>query len=567
MLLKYIGLVSYDEYPLTGHAALWQPGETQDVSGSRASLLVGSGYFTNGKIKIPEYKTMTEFEAAGGAAANPGANVIAGKTYYSNGRFLKSDAGEYVFNRRPRYAMIGDSTISRGSVQLSTGSGGTLTASGTTATLSYTAHGLNVGNWFTLQNYNQSEFNGVFQGTIRVDENTLKFELASAPTVSTATGSGVLVSHQQLLDRDAISLSNFMAGCPGLYIGNFSQGGSYSNHLDRQIDLLLNPANNIWGELPDIVFISTGINDFNNSISVSTVSGYINAAIARLEAAGILPVLFTNYPLGTSYASYTQAADLKSREYNRLVRSKHFCELFIDAWTLCASPVNVTTWKTNYTTDHIHPEKLAAWDVAKQIKSTLWDNVTFTDDIVKTDVIITPLMTGTGGIKTGAGVSGDVADGKKVESTNATVVCAKGISPIGYGEAQLMTVTADANGDSVAFKLSNTTALISGGYIAEGDRVFGRVKVKTREPLAIYRADIAYTTTVNGFVSTNSVSVLKYSIGAYNYTEALDLDIELPLFKIPANMTSFDIWLIFKFSGADADCVFEVSDFHLYKVS
>lgn len=557
MKIKYFGTASFQEQPVTGTFALWQPNQESEIAaGARTTILLATVGFCqvddDGSYIFSSLSTLPPANEFVGVAQ------VGSLQLTSDGIYNIDQNGKiYYPDKKPVFALIGDSTAARGNIQL-TLTTGALTSVGTLATLTQTGHGLNKGQFICIQNYAQPEYNGVFKIVSRASADVVTFNLLSDPAVSPATGSGILVSQQQVLDRNFAIVANYLSDSPCTYGGNFAQGGSRSGHLSRQLDLLLNASNNITAAIPDIVFISTGINDFLNSVAIAEVKTNVLAAIDRLKLAGILPVILTTWPLGTTYASYAKAADLAAREYNSWLKTLN--EIVIDAWDICIDKTtNATTWLTNYSSDKIHPELLASYYVAKEIKSKVFGNIVLTNDTAtKTNVIVSPLLDGIGGIKVGAAVTGDVADAKKVEvSGSMSVVCSKGLSADGYGESQILAITALAAGETCTFKLSSATAL---NAAVGGKRISAKVKIKTRAALAIYQMRLNYTTTVDGFVSTNSVHASLLSTGSIQYPEALELDVEFPIFEIPTGATTFEPWLGFTFGAAGTGTI-EISNY------
>lgn len=54
MKIKYVGIESYQEFPLTKTFALWQPGQTSDVTGGRLELLLATGQFIDDEVSPGE---------------------------------------------------------------------------------------------------------------------------------------------------------------------------------------------------------------------------------------------------------------------------------------------------------------------------------------------------------------------------------------------------------------------------------------------------------------------------------------------------------------------------------
>ena len=54
MKIKYTGSAAYQEFDLTKVNALWQPGQSSDVTGNRLALLLATGNFSDDEIASDE---------------------------------------------------------------------------------------------------------------------------------------------------------------------------------------------------------------------------------------------------------------------------------------------------------------------------------------------------------------------------------------------------------------------------------------------------------------------------------------------------------------------------------
>ena len=70
MMIKYTQLApAYDEYPVTGVNARWQPGQLSDVTGARLTALLATGLFADVELGTQE-APITASTSAQGAPAN-----------------------------------------------------------------------------------------------------------------------------------------------------------------------------------------------------------------------------------------------------------------------------------------------------------------------------------------------------------------------------------------------------------------------------------------------------------------------------------------------------------------
>lgn len=502
------------------------------------------------------YDTYAEFLDSGGAAANPGP-VWIGKQLIQDSRF--------VFDRLPGFVMIGDSTIALG-----TRSGSitnvTATIGAMTAQMNWNSHGMSRGARFVLQNTNHAEFTGVFTVASIVSANAITFALTSPATVSTSTGAGICTTHQRVKDSEYCNISNFLSGHKGLYLGNFAQGASFTANLDRQLDLALNPANNLWNRAVDIVFMATGINDATTDVSSTVTIANIEAAITRIIAADAIPVLISQFPLSNTATNWSIARSLESRKVVAYFRNKAATDktfVFIDAHDICVDRGNqYGNWISGYSSDGVHPAKKSALPVAKLIKSQFWDSILSSDDRALTPMIANTTMTGTSGTVSGTGASGSSANTFTVTAAGAgsqTIVASKGLGLSGSTESQRLAVTAAAANDNGNLKYGSLHASIT-----PGDKFVFRARIRTTDS-GLLLQDL--TTAIWTYIDATTVgygAMDSYESGMWD--EGIDLMIETPLVEFQSGCTNFAPEIRIRWSAA-ASGTFDISEFQIYKVN
>jgi len=467
----------------------------------------------------------------------------------------------YHPKHKPGFVLIGDSTLALGNV------GGavtsiTATIGGTTATCTSASHGLLPGAVFVMQNANEPEFNGVFECVSWTSTSIFTYTLASPATVTAATGVPVLVNQQRIYDKETVSVANALAGAPCLYLGNFAQGGSKSEHLNRQLDLALDKTKNLWGREADYIFCSVGVNDAADDILSTVTVSNILSAIDRVYAAGKRLVLFTGLPWGAAHANWTV-----SRLQEHLKTSEHFRQLaktdkrfiLFDAWEYCVDKsVANSEYIATYSADNIHPDKPASWSMALPLKSQLFDKIKYVDDRVLVSVFTNAALSGVAGTNSGTGGSGDVADGFIQNTAGGgaqTAVGSKGTAKSGATEAQRIALTAAAASDSVEFYKDMHTLITAGKrYIAIAKiRKTGADNIKDL-PLQIFA--------ING--GNSGFGVMEGS-GTYTQGADNDLTLETPPIKFVVGSTRFRPYIRQRASAAGVSTI-DIAEFDLLQI-
>ena len=537
-----------------GHAA----GDVATLSADEESRLVGLGIASSdfaADQSGPLFDSIDQFLSQAGGSVNAGPIWIAGQQY--NSRF--------VFDSLPGFVLVGDSTAALGN------DSGTvaLTASGATVTVTRTSHGCLPGSVVYLTNANESEYN--FIGTVQtvIDANSFTMIAPISPSVSPATGTPVMVNQQRIKDAEWANISNWMSHGKGLYIGNFACGGTRTSALMDQLDIALDRTKNLWGVDPDIVFISTGINDAINDILSTEMIANLKSAINRVLAFGAIPVVLTTFPYENNATSWSVSRIREARKYNQWIRENvvGMGGIVVDANTVCIDSDNqYGNWKTGYSlSDGVHPGKKASFQVAKAIKAQLWDNVTSVDTRTLTIINTNPTLTGTGGVTSGTGASGDVANSFTLTAAGGgsqLVAGTKGIGLSGNSESQRVDITAVASLDRGQFALSSQ---ISGSITPEKSYLFKCRLRATSLPEAFRYVQSTLSLTISG-TSASQASGL-YGSGTESWGEAFDMIIETPLFTIPeTGLTSFTNRLDMAFQSP-GNAIFDISDFGIYEIN
>lgn len=472
------------------------------------------------------------------------------------------------WDKLPGYIMIGDSTLAQGNRFFQATS---ITSYGRTATLTFNNHGLAPGSKFIIRYANESEYNGYFTVTNRVSNNVIEYQLESNPTVSTATGSILLYSQDVTFETNWPTISDALAQQKGLYLGNYALGGSRTSDLSYQLDTALDPNKNLWGRDVDFVFISSGINDVINSVSYEEIISNLESAIERIIAANAVPIVSTMFPLGSAHANWSIAVVTLSRKVNTWIKENVplLGGVVIDSNSLCIDlDSQYGDWITNYSVDHIHPQKMATFQVAKEIKRVLWDNITTTDDRELVSIAINPTLSGTGGTESGTGASGDTADNFSITCSGGGSqlgVGSKGLSLTGVGESQRLAVTGASSTDVIEFKGENVATSLS-----PGDKVVFRLRSRSDSAPTLTGLRHSYlqaTAVISGSTITLYSATMFYNnLATQNLGEAWDLLLETPPITIPEGLTSLLPSYHIRFNSSGGPINFDLSEYEAYKI-
>lgn len=470
------------------------------------------------------------------------------------------------WDRMPMFCSIGDSTNARGNLFFDPTS---ITASGTVATVTLTGHGLMVGNTICVQETVQPEFNGVFKVATRPDANTFTYNLLSTASVGTATGDIKIVSQSHIYETSFASVSNALSRNKGIYLGNYAFGGAITANLSSQLDLAFNPLNNAYLAKPDIVFISCGINDSANGFAASVAINNLQAAITRIVLNDAIPVVLTVMPHDNTHSSFTEARAVEAMAINAWLRENvdGLGGVLVDAHSVCVDPANqYGNWLSALTLDGLHPNKAAALQVAKLIKTKFWDSVISTDDRSVTLLSTNSTMSGTAGTLSGASASGSVADSYTVVATgnaSQTTVCSKGVSRLA-GFAQRINFTA-VSLDDTAF-ISQTNSFHAS--LTTGDKFICRVTVTTESALSnLKNLSLQVRAQINGVLSTTYALCFGYSVSSVAAVgEKYGAILETPVIEVQASTTQLKsaLYVVAKAAG---NIVVDISKMEVLKLN
>jgi hypothetical protein len=473
-----------------------------------------------------------------------------------------------TFDRLPGFVLVGDSTAAAGNRYFTVTS---ITSSGTTATATFTNHALHIGSRFVIANANQREYNGAFYVSARPSANTIQYEMLLEPSVTTATGTILLYSQDVVFESNWAVTSNAIAMNKGMYLGNYAVGGSKSSDLNVQLDMALDKRNNRLARDVDVVFISTGINDVIADVSYDEIIANISSAINRCIKSGAIPVVLTMFPLGSSYASWSVARVNLSRKVNLWITSsvESMGGYVVDANFVCIDKdSDYGDWITDYSNDHIHPQKLATFKVAKEIKRVFWDYVISNDDRTKTSVAVNPTLSGTGGTESGTGASGDTADNFTITASGGgsqAGIGSKGISLSGNGESQRIAITGSASGDIIEFSGSNVMESLSAG-----DKVIFQIRTRLKSDVdlgGLRHAAFNAVAVINGnTVLLYSGTMFYNSFATQNFGETWDMLLETPVITVPEGMTSLLPTYQVRFNSAGGPIDLDLSEYNAYKI-
>lgn len=471
------------------------------------------------------------------------------------------------WTNKPGFVMLGDSTAHQSNVIVTPPS---ITAVGTRATIeSNISNMLSLGQHIVILGANESAYNGVFVIDEVVDATHSKCTLAETPSASPATGTPYAVLTAKVKDQNYAVISNAMGGGKGIFLGNYALSGAGTSSLSTQIDLAFEPTNNLFGVVPDIAFISIGVNDARSvGFSLATVTANLEAAIARILGYGAYPVILTNWPYDNTYSGWTVTYANNTRRINDWIRQNVpiLGGIVIDANTISMDMTNqYGNWKSGYSPDGLHPGKVGGFQVAKSIKTNFWDLIsTPTDARSLTEISANSGLTGTGGATSGTGASGSVASNFTVIAAGGgaqTVVAAKGIPLTGSGESQRLTVTAAVDDDSGALRSSSFHASVTAG-----DKIVCQVRVRTESACEELKyINLTGNVTVGGVTTLKHSNAIDTNATADRWAEKFDLTLETPPITVQANTTSlyFELKAVF---GAAGSAVFDVDSFKIYKV-
>lgn len=375
-----------------------------------------------------------------------------------------------------RFVLMGDSITTQNYQTLTVTA---LSRSAGVVTATATGHSLVDGQNIRINGATTEDFNGVYSIT-RTSADAFTYVSAGSD------GSATLTSNFQCLKLSQQSSSGYwwmlnskFGG--GLYMaGITAAGGATSTDV-------LDQVTEAKTYLPTHAIILTGVNDVIVGTATATITANLEATYRAMLSAGATVVAVSILPLGSAHASDSLAKSVKILEINRWIRA--FCAqtvgmVYVDAYSSVVDPVSATAgdWKTNYTTDGVHPQPIGAMAIATAIHAQLSNIfrapsplVCSNADNYGTDAgskVIwdqSPWVATTGGTASG-GTTGDIAAGWTVgESGNVAnaAVCTVDARSDGFGYDQTIVGTPAASGDLYYAEGSvTTTRAAAGDYVS-----------------------------------------------------------------------------------------------------
>lgn len=265
-------------------------------------------------------------------------------------------------------------------------------------------------------------------------------------------------------DTGSISGTGRLIGCNNGIAGDHTTGmkGRYTA--------------DVLSKAPDIIIGHGGTNDINGSVAASTIFANVKEMIDRGLDAGALVVWQTVFPRSTENGGtdFTATQKLIRARYNDMLkdyglRTKNL--IVVDHDILMVDPAT-GMMRTGYTAEGLHLNTLGAYIQYLGMEAALRDiippafnGLTFDPNNLYDatenpcgNLLPNPMLSGTGGTTSSAGVSGVAADGWRAVrasssgNDNITAVCAKGTRTLANGQTiptQVVTVSCDGLGSSV----------------------------------------------------------------------------------------------------------------------
>ena len=406
------------------------------------------------------------------ATLAPGAVVVVTES----GLPTISDGGEFgspVWRRSLSVGIVGDSLTGRcfnacDIVPAScsqTGGVGTLK-------LSY-APDAPIGCKFTMHGWDSDLWNGEFTVTGHTSATTVLFSIdPSAPSAPTSSGFNPIAQfYNKHSDRSWFHWAQATSGLD-LNLQAFAGRGSRTS-----TQILTDFGTLIVNKKPNICIIETPANDAKNGLSSDKTINNMTAMVGMCKRAGILPIICTTSPYGSSF--YTAGRLATQLDVN--MRLRKLCKVWgIPLWDwhkLLVDPKSATGYpKTGYLdTDNIHLTPTSAIALGTALAAIL-KGFGFCSPIRGLDSIAEPTnkctatsLSGTTGNLAG-GATGQVATNCIVTAATSTVVASKGTKGI-LGSSQIVALSGSAGAASVEFGVPSVSALV------EGKTIYGCVKV------------------------------------------------------------------------------------------
>ena len=393
------------------------------------------------------WKEAVAYRLGGGHAADHAALGTPSYSTDSAGntvQLLPNNAPFYPISAPPvSCVIIGDSITGYAFAATSVASGLTATIGTKNAQLIVSNNFLGVGQSFTISSVNQIEFNGCWKvaslSTTTTLNDTISFTINSNATVATATGTinfakGNTYSqfgYWQYLNGLKLKMAN-MAGLPGdctvLGVNPLSPG------VLQRLPYDVFPYN------PQVCILMIGINDLGTTgvtgqataANIITISNAILARGSKLVLCSINPVGLAGTIPAFVYGS-AATTTLKITAANALLRA--YSEVtpgvvFADTYAAMVDYSSVKGYAiTSMLSDGLHPSAIGASTMASVITTALLSlgvqgvvsltsgssvrginlnsssNDTILQNSLSTNVAGNPLMTGSGGVASGAGIT------------------------------------------------------------------------------------------------------------------------------------------------------------------
>jgi len=474
--------------------------------------------------------------------------------------------------RRERYARsvvtIGDSITGQASYRVTASS---ITAAAGVATCTTgSSHQLFPGSLVMIGDCAEEEYNGLKAVIERTSSTVFTYAIdTGAPADATGANITVLNVHR-FQDRGTFHLANMTLGYPFRELHNAGISGQTIVECAARFNrdaLAYNPS---------MIVIQGGVNDITGTTagqeaaSLVTIKAAFVEMIEKCIAAGIVPLVYTCFPLSAAGTGYTAARAqmiVKLNTWLREIARYEYPEMVLfDAYAAAVNPTNTDgDYNTNFSTDGTHLTALGAQRVAASL-ATLLTPFRYTPAKLVSSVLDTydtdssnpqlfpnPLMTGTGGTKSTAGAgsgtnTGNVPDGLTVLWTRAgtgTVVNSIASRSDGIGSDLQAVVTAQNASDSIQIDLSSSIH----ARVTAGDVLVTEVHLVMTSITALSALQFGFIFTLDSVVYTAPLAISSSAVGELD--DDIDMVLQTEPFTMPAgSLTTFEPRLTATFSGA-----------------
>ncbi len=455
----------------------------------------------------------------------------------------------------PRSAiLIGDSITGRGNYAVTITS---LTAVGGVGSATATAHGLYPGASVFIGNATPDWLNGKATVLTRPASDQFTFSTINSGSV-TATGSNITSSaNGRFNDRNWFEMANADEGHPfNVMLNAGVSGQNITDIADRFQRDVLNYA-------PDLVQIQGGINDIQgattatNSTVLATIKAKYKEMIDAAIAAGVIPLVCTITPLDSTASTYTLPRAqlvLRANQYLRQLADFYARKMVLfDMYAVCADPTDATgDWRTNYSTDGVHPTATACQACANALAPILaslryvrtpyavnrfdtWDN-----DNSNNQIDPNPLgIVTTGGVNsTGTGVATDIIDSYTATKTGAGATCVPSVvaRADGFGNDQQFVFTATAASDAIDVVQTNQLH----ARVSPGDVLVAECAVTITGITALWTLQFSWEWASGGVTYTQpaAIGTAVGVVATGNINQNVDYILRTPPLTVPpAGMT------------------------------